>query len=65
MRIQELVMLVKPLLWHAVRAAKIAAVHDRDAQVMQRAAKPIERIPCAANVVNDGCHAIQVTSGKR
>ena len=64
-RIQKLVILVKLLLRHAVGAAEIATVHDRDAQVMQRAAEPIERILCAADVVNDGSHAIEITSGKR
>ena len=59
-------MLVKLLLRHAVGAAKIAAVHDRNAQVVQRPAEPIERILCAANVVdNAGLMDVQITSGTR
>ena len=35
-RLQEAVVVVEALLRHAIRAAEIAAVHDRDAQVVQR-----------------------------
>ena len=54
LRLQELIVLVELLLGHAVRAAKIAAVHDRNAQIVQRPAEPIERVLRAANVVNGG-----------
>ena len=59
-------MLVKLLLRHAVRAAEIAAVHDRDAQVVQRPAEPIERIVSRLECRERwNVHAIQLTSGTR
>jgi hypothetical protein len=42
---QELVGLVEDLLGHAVTAAEVAAVGDRDAQVPQRPAKPVGQQP--------------------
>src|SRR5580704_5595060 len=51
---------------HAVRAPKVAAVHHRDAQIMQRSSELIERVLRAANVVNDGGHFyLSVTSDRR
>ena len=37
--VQEAVRLVERLARHAVRAAEVAAIHDRDAQVVDRAAQ--------------------------
>ena len=42
-RLQELVALVIGLARHAVGAAEIAAVHDRDPQVVHRPAQPVAR----------------------
>ena len=44
LRFQESIVFVKLLFRHAVRAAKVASVHDRDAQIVQRPAETVERV---------------------
>ena len=64
LRLQESIVLVELLLRHAVGAAEIAAVHDRDAQIVQRPAEAIERMVRATNVVNGGTSwQFEVTTG--
>src|SRR5450631_2390073 len=58
-------MLMELLLGHAVGATKVASVHDRNAQVVQWPAQPIERILCTADVVNNAGHGDWFTSGIR
>src|SRR5271168_4882295 len=58
-------MLVELFFRHAVRATKIAPVHHRNAQVVQRAAQPIERVVRAANVVDNAVHERRITNGTR
>jgi len=62
-RFEELVVLVKGLARHAIRTAEIAAIHHRDAQVVQRAPTGVHR-DCRAAQRNDlrcgsGCHTHQ------
>ena len=45
---EEAVAVVEGVLRHAVRAAEVAAVHHRDAQVLQRTAERVLRRRCAA-----------------
>src|SRR5882724_3334552 len=58
LRFQESIMFVKLLFRHAVGTAKVASVHDRDAQIVQRPAEAIERVLRSANVVNGGTHGL-------
>jgi hypothetical protein len=55
---QELVVIVKRFRRHAIRAAEIAAIHDRDAQVVERAAERVER-QAGATQGNDGGRGIR------
>src|SRR6202043_2225837 len=43
---------------HAVGAAKVAPVHDRDAQIVQGTAEAVERILRSPNVVYGRVHVI-------
>ena len=56
LRFQESIVLVILLLRHAIGAAEVAAIHDRDAQVVQWTREAIERIAGTANVVNCRFH---------
>ena len=49
LRFQESIVFVKLLFGHAVRTAKIAAVHDRDAQIVQWPTEAIERVSQRTN----------------
>src|SRR5580658_7336254 len=64
LRLQEAEMLVELTLRHAIRAAKIAAIHDRYTQVVQRTPAAVERVSRSLNVMNVGLWRIhRVTSG--
>src|SRR5271155_4221131 len=58
-------MLVELFFRHAVRATKIAPVHDRNAQVVQGAAQPIERVVCTADVLDNAAHGRLITNDIR
>src|SRR6185437_13426603 len=51
-------MLVELFLGHAVRATKIAPIHHGNAQVMQGAPQPVERVVRTTDVLNKAAHGL-------